>query len=80
MKALFPGWSFLWVFLMFEKMSASVALMLWMKMNGKPVADTNAFIGEIVKIPTEPVAVSTRGACSLTLSSRWRCRRRRQTW
>ena len=43
---------------MFEKMSASVALMLWMKMNGKPITDTNAFIAEIVKIPREPIAVS----------------------
>jgi len=71
MKALFPGWSFPWVFLMFEKMSASVALMLWMKMNGKPVADTNAFIGEIVKIPTEPVAMAVQEEAP-DLVNQWR--------
>lgn len=58
LNVLFPGWSYHWLLLMFEKMSASVALMLWMKMNGKPITDTNAFIAEIVKIPREPIAMA----------------------
>jgi hypothetical protein len=40
--------------LMFEKMNASVALLVFQKMNSYPIAETNAFISQITSIPTEP--------------------------
>jgi len=48
------GWSYPWVMLMFEKMNASVALLVFQKMNSYPIAETNAFISQITSIPTEP--------------------------
>jgi len=50
-----PGWCYPWVMLMFEKMNASVALLVFQKTNSYPIAETNAFISQITAIPNEPV-------------------------
>ena len=60
-KMLFPGLSYPWVMIMYEKLSASVALLCAQKMCGAPIVETNAFIGEIMKIPVEPVEVGHNG-------------------
>ena len=60
-QVLFPGLSYPWVMIMYEKLSASVALLCAQKMCGAPIAETNAFIGEIMKIPVEPVEVRHKG-------------------
>jgi len=50
-----PGWSYPWVMLMFEKLNASVGLLVFQKMNSYPISETNAFITKITTIPNEPV-------------------------
>lgn len=49
-----PGWGYPWVMLMFEKMNASVGLLVFQKMNEYPIVETNAFISQITAIPNEP--------------------------
>merc|ERR1712227_988345 len=43
------------VMLMFEKLNASVGLLVFQKMNSYPISETNAFITKITSIPNEPV-------------------------
>jgi len=50
-----PGLNFGWALVMYEKVSASVSLLLAMKEACKPIEETNAFISEIAKIVAEPV-------------------------
>jgi len=50
-----PGWGYPWVMMMYEKTNASVALLVCQKINGHPIAETNAFISQITAIPNEPV-------------------------
>jgi len=55
MNKLFPGLSYKWALLMFEKVNASVSLMTFRKMRGDPAEETNAFIMEIANLTVEPI-------------------------
>jgi len=54
-SSLFPGLSYQWALVMFEKVNASVSLMTFRKMRGDPAEETNAFISEIASMTKEPI-------------------------